>query len=333
MSGVRHLVLVDPFVGENVGMTDTRPSLIIFSPSGIVPAAAPVRKALKRLNALGFASTLDASALSKHQRFAGDDATRLDSIHRVAEAAPHVALAARGGYGLTRLLDQIEWPLIAQSVERGTAWVGYSDVTALQLAAIAHKAAGPESVGEGVTAGFWAGPMANEDFGHKDSVDGGDDVTQEVFVEAMTGELEGVGFRTEAGFDGLEARGRLWGGNLAVVQALLGTPHFPKIKGGVLFLEDVNEHPYRIERTLLQLHQAGVLDQQKAVLLGTFNGFKKSPLDRGYNLKAAIAYLRSQTTTPILTGLPFGHVPTKLCLPLGRKVNLVVQGRDVLVMW
>ena len=123
MSGVRHLVLVDPFVGENVGMTDTRPSLIIFSPSGIVPAAAPVRKALKRLNALGFASTLDASALSKHQRFAGDDATRLDSIHRVAEAAPHVALAARGGYGLTRLLDQIEWPLIAQSVERGTAWV------------------------------------------------------------------------------------------------------------------------------------------------------------------------------------------------------------------
>ena len=235
-------------------MTDTRPSLIIYSPAGIVSAAAPVRKALKRLTALGFAPTLDESALAKHQRFAGDDATRLAAIHRVAEAAPDVALATRGGYGLTRLLDQIEWPLIAHSVEQGTAWVGYSDVTALQLAALAHKATGPDTVEEGVTAGFWAGPMAIDDFGRSDSPDGGDDVTQEVFVEAMTGELEAVGFRTEPGFDGLEARGRLWGGNLAVVQSLLGTPHFPKIKGGVLFLEDINEHPYRIERTLLQLY-------------------------------------------------------------------------------
>ena len=218
-------------------------------------------------------------------------------------------------------------------MEQGTAWVGYSDVTALQLAALAHKAAGPEVVEEGVTAGFWAGPMASDDFGRADSPEGGDDVTQDVFVEAMTGELEAVGFRTEAGFDGLETRGRLWGGNMAVLQAMLGTRHFPKIKNGVLFLEDINEHPYRIERTLLQLHQAGILDQQKAILLGTFNGFKKSPLDRGYTLKTVIAYLRTLTSAPILTGLPFGHVPTKLCLPLGRKVNLVVQGRDVLVMW
>jgi muramoyltetrapeptide carboxypeptidase len=314
-------------------MTDTRPSLIIYSPAGVVPAVTPVRKALKRLTALGFSPTLDASALNKHQRFAGDDATRLAAIHRVAEAAPHVALATRGGYGLTRLLDQIEWPLIARSVEQGTAWVGYSDVTALQLAALAHKAAGPETVEEGVTAGFWAGPMAKDDFGRADSPEGGDDVTQEVFVEAMTGELEAVGFRTEAGFDGLETRGRLWGGNLTVLQSMLGTPHFPKIKSGVLFLEDINEHPYRLERTLLQLHQAGVLDQQKAILLGSFNGYKKSPLDRGYTLKTVIAYLRTLTSTPILTGLPFGHVPTKLCLPLGRKVNVVVQGRDVLVMW
>ncbi|MBP7133491.1 MAG: LD-carboxypeptidase, partial [Aquabacterium sp.] len=237
-------------------MTDTRPSLIIYSPAGVVPTAAPVRKALKRLTALGFSPTIDASALSKHQRFAGDDAERLAAIHRVAEAAPSVALATRGGYGLTRLLDQMEWSLIARSVEQGTAWVGYSDVTALQLAALAHKAAGPEVVEEGVTAGFWAGPMASDDFGRADSPEGGDDVTQDVFVEAMTGELEAVGFRTEAGFDGLETRGRLWGGNMAVLQAMLGTRHFPKIKNGVLFLEDINEHPYRIERTLLQLHQA-----------------------------------------------------------------------------
>jgi muramoyltetrapeptide carboxypeptidase len=307
--------------------------LIIYSPAGIVPVAKPVRKAARRLTALGFEASIDDSALTRHQRFAGDDEARLAAIHRVAEAAPHVAMATRGGYGLTRLLDRIDWPLVAKSVERGTAWVGYSDVTALQLAALANKATGPAKVADGTTAGFWAGPMACDDFGRADSPEGGDDVTQEVFIEAMGGELEAVGFRTEAGFDGLEASGRLWGGNLAVTLALLGTPHFPKIKGGVLFLEDVNEHPYRIERALLQLHQAGVLDQQKAIVLGAFTEYRKSPLDRGYNLKTVIAYLRSLTRTPILTGLPFGHVPTKVCLPIGRQVRLMVQGRDVFVMW
>ena len=314
-------------------MTNARPSLIVYSPAGIVPAVAPVRKAVKRLTALGFDAALDESALTKHQRFAGDDDVRLAAIHRVATAAPQVALATRGGYGLTRLLDRIDWSVMARSVERGTAWVGYSDVTALQLAALAHKATGPHQVEEGVTAGFWAGPMACDDFGRADSPEGSDDVTQDCFVEAMTGELEAVGFRTEQGFDGLEVSGRLWGGNLAVTQALLGTPHFPKIRNGILFLEDVNEHPYRIERALLQLHQSGVLDQQKAIVLGAFTEYRKSPLDRGYNLKTVISYLRTLTKTPILTGLPFGHVPTKLCLPLGRKVSLVVQGRDAFVMW
>jgi muramoyltetrapeptide carboxypeptidase len=151
----------------------------------------------------------------------------------------------------------------------------------------------------------------------------------------MSGELEAVGFRTEPGFDGLQVRGTLWGGNLCMVSSMLGTPHWPgkAIKGGVLFLEDVNEHPYRIERGLLQLHQAGVLDAQKAVLLGAFNNFRKSPLDRGYSLKTAVAHLRSVTKTPILTGLPFGHVPTKVCLPVGARVNLLVDGRNALIGW
>lgn len=307
--------------------------LIIYSPAGIVSAAAPVRRATKRLTALGFDASVDASALTKYQRFAGDDATRRDAIHRVAQAAPAVALATRGGYGLTRLLDTLDFKQIAHSVEQGTAWVGYSDVTALQLAALAHKATGPAKPGEGVSAGFWAGPMACDDFGRDDSPEGGDDVTQGCFVEAMTGELEAVGFRTEAGFDGLDVVGRLWGGNLAVTQALLGTQHFPKIKNGVLFLEDVNEHPYRIERALLQLHQAGVLDSQRAIVLGAFTEYRRSPLDRGYTLKTVIHYLRELTQVPILTGLPFGHVPVKLSLPLGRQVNLVVQGREAFVMW
>ena len=295
--------------------------LTLFTPAGVLALAAPLRRAARRLAAHGFDVRVDESALAKHQRFAGDDDTRLAALHRVAKQAPGIALATRGGYGLTRLLDRIDWKLLARSVDQGTRWVGQSDLTALQLGLLAHA--------HGVT---WAGPLACDDFGG----DAVDEVTEACFLEAMSGELEAVGFRTEAGFDGLQVSGRLWGGNLCMVCSMLGTPHWPSskvTKGGVLFLEDVNEHPYRVERGLLQLHQAGVLDAQKAVVLGAFSAWRKSPLDRGYSLKTAVAHLRSVTKTPILTGLPFGHVPTKVTMPVGARVDLLVDGRDALIGW
>ena len=298
---------------------------VLFSPSSAVASHVQLRRACQRLAALGFEARLDEAALARHQRFAGDDDTRLAALHRVARLAPSVALAARGGYGMTRLLDRIDWPLLARSVAAGTRWVGHSDFTALQLGLWAHT--GAES---------WAGPMAAGDFGRADADGGLDDVTAAVFAEALGGELEALGFRTEAGFDGLGVRGRLWGGNLTVLCSLLGTPHWPRqalAKGGVLFLEDVNEHPYRVERMLLQLQQAGVLATQKAVLLGHFTAAPKSPQDRGYTLKTAVAALRAVCSTPVLTGLPFGHVPTLMTLPLGRRVDLLVRGRDVLLGW
>jgi muramoyltetrapeptide carboxypeptidase len=297
-------------------------SLTLFAPAGALPKAAGLRLAARRLQGLGFSVAVDEAALARHQRFAGDDDTRLAAIHRVALAAPSVALAVRGGYGCTRLLDRIDWPLLARSVEQGTRWVGFSDLTALQLGLLAHS--GHES---------WAGPTAVESFGRTEAEGGVDEVTRDCFVEAMGGELEAVGFRTEAGFDGLTASGKLWGGNLAMVCSMLGTPHWPRISGGVLFLEDVGEHPYRVERYLLQLHQAGVLARQKAVLLGHFSEWKKTPLDRGYSLKTVVAHLRSVSSTPVLTGLPFGHQHPRVCLPVGRRVQLAVQGRDAFVGW
>ena len=296
--------------------------LTLFSPSGVVAKAAALRLARGRLQRLGFDVSQDADALARGQRFAGSDETRLAALHRVALAAPSVAMATRGGYGLTRLLDGIDWRLLARSVERGTRWVGHSDFTVLQLGLLAHG--GADS---------WAGPMALDDFGRSDAEGGVDEVTRDCFVEAMGGELEAVGFRTEAGFDGLSASGRLWGGNLTMLCSLLDTPHFPQIRGGILFLEDVGEHPYRVERLLLHLHQAGVLARQKAVLLGAFSAWKPVPLDRGYNLKTVVTHLRSVCATPLLTGLPFGHVQPKVCLPVGRRAQVLVDGRNVLVGW
>ncbi len=293
-------------------------SLTLFTPAGVLAQPAKLRLAARRLKAMGYAVSLDESATARHQRFAGTDEVRLGALHRIAEQAPSIAMATRGGYGLSRLLDAINWPLLARSVEQGTRWVGYSDCTALQLGLLAHT-----------RAPSWAGPLAVDDFGGETV----DEVTAGCFNEAMSGELEAVGFRTEAGFDGLQAKGTLWGGNLTMLCSLLGTRHMPKVKGGILFVEDVNDHPYRVERNLLHLLQAGVLQAQKAIVLGQFSAWKPSPLDRGYTLKSAVAAIRARTRTPVLTGLPYGHVATHVTLPMGRKAQLMVDGRNVLIGW
>jgi muramoyltetrapeptide carboxypeptidase len=304
------------------------PSLVCFSPSGVVAQPASLKLALKRLRALGFDASSDEAALARRRRFAGDDDTRLAALHRTALSGASIAMATRGGYGLTRLLDRIDWKRVARSVERGMRWVGHSDFTAFQLAALAHG--GTRT---------WAGPMACYDFGRlpeehgEPRVTAVDEVTAACFVEAMDGSLEAVGFRTDAGFDGLDVRGTLWGGNLAMLVSLLGTPHWPRIKGGILFVEDVNEHPYRVERMLLQLHQAGVLDAQRAVVVGRITEWKATPLDRGYSLKSMLAAVRSATRTPVLTGLPFGHVSTKVTLPVGARVTLATQAREAYIGW
>jgi muramoyltetrapeptide carboxypeptidase len=125
----------------------------------------------------------------------------------------------------------------------------------------------------------------------------------------------------------------LWGGNLSLLTSLLGTSYFPDIKGGILFLEDVAEHPYRIERMLTQLLYAGVLGRQRAIVLGQFTGFKLTQHDRGYKLQTVLNWLCQQIKTPVLTNLPFGHVATKVLLPVGAKADLLVEGRDALLFW
>ena len=274
--------------------------IYIYSPSSAVRDKPAVRRGVARLKAMGHDVELDESAFATHMRFAGDDETRLAAIHRAAASGADIAMITRGGYGLTRLLPAIRYKAVARAIENGTRFIGYSDFTAFQSAVLAQTGA--------VT---WAGPALGEDFGVEGEPD---EIMQACFEDLATGQGEGTGWqlpRAEHHAGLLEAQGALWGGNLAILASLVGTPWLPTIKAGILFLEDVHEHPYRVERMLIQLLHAGVLARQKAIVLGHFTNYKAAPHDTGYRLKTVVDWLRAQFKGPVLTQLPFGHVPTK----------------------
>ena len=318
--------------------------IYIYSPSGAVRDQAAFRRGVKRLTAMGHEVEVDEAALASHMRFAGDDETRLAAIHRAVASGADVALISRGGYGLTRILAGIHYKRVARAIDKGMLFVGISDFTAFQNAVLARTG--------GIT---WAGPSLGEGFGMAAPAQP-DEIMLACFNDVLNGQAEGAGWRQPAAdrvsgalvtqpsaspaerHAGLQAsfgiqKSTLWGGNLAVLTALLGTPYFPQVSRGLLFLEDVAEHPYRVERMLTQLLQAGVLAKQRAVILGQFTDYKLVPHDRGYKLKTVIDWLRGQLKIPVISNLPFGHVATKVLLPVGAPAQLLVDGRDAMLYW
>jgi muramoyltetrapeptide carboxypeptidase len=288
-----------------------------ISPSGAVEDEARLRRAMANLARAGFDVQLDRAALAVHQRFAGQDRTRAESFARAAASGCDIVMATRGGYGITRYLHQLDYRQLAAA---GKHWIGLSDFTAFHLAMLAR--AGAQT---------WAGPCLVAGFGAERFEDV-DASTLETFVDTAEGRVEALGFATR-GNSGFEAEGVLWGGNLAMVCALLGTPFFPRVEGGILFLEDVNEHPFRIERMLTQLLHAGVLARQKAIVFGHVNGYKLAGKDRGFDLPAVYRWIGRQVKAAIITGLPFGHADPVLTLPHGTRIGLAVErGTCYLVM-
>ena len=250
------------------------------------------------------------AALATQQRFAGSDEQRIAALHEAAQRDDvDIVMAARGGYGLSRLLDRIDYDLLANS---NKVFVGHSDFTALLLALYAKH-----------NVMTFAGPNAAFDFGAEVV----SDFTVEHFFSLLRAAQTTIHVSVINPY-ALKTEGVLWGGNLALVAALLGTPYMPAIDQGILFLEDINEHPYRIERMLYQLFHAGILQRQRAVILGDFSGYQLYANDAGYDLDSVILHFRERLDIPILTGLPFGHVRDKLTLPIGALCELTVAATE-----
>jgi muramoyltetrapeptide carboxypeptidase len=280
----------------------------LVAPSGYLPDPAVADRAASFFSERGWQVCAGETVSARELRFAGSDELRCAELQRFAtDPSLDVVVSARGGYGISRLLDRLDFAAIRKA---GRILVGYSDFTAFGLALLARTG--------GIS---FQGPSA-ADFGSR----GDSEFTIRSFFEAIEKPRVSIEFAAEG--PSCEAQGPLWGGNLSMLCAVVGTPYLPAVQGGILFLEDVNEAAYRVERMLVQLLHAGILQRQQAIVLGDFSPTPSLPNDNGFDLSVVVRYLRSVLTTPVVTGLPFGHGPRRVTLPIGAPGRLDVHAGE-----
>ncbi|EBX5568924.1 muramoyltetrapeptide carboxypeptidase [Salmonella enterica subsp. enterica serovar Kuessel] len=280
----------------------------LIAPSGYCINQQAALRGVQRLTDAGHQVENDEVIRRRYQRFAGTDAERLADVNSLASltSPDTIVMPVRGGYGASRLLDRIDWQALASRQQRDPLLIcGHSDFTAIQAGLLAQANV--------VT---FSGPMLAANFGAETL----NTFTEQHFWLA----LRKAQFTVEWQGDGpqCDVQGTLWGGNLAMLISLIGTPWMPTIDKGILVLEDVNEHPFRVERMLLQLEYAGILNRQSAIVLGSFSGAAPNEYDAGYSLESVYAFLRSRLSVPLITGLDFGHEQRTVTLPIGANATL-----------
>lgn len=236
---------------------------------------------------------VDEAIFEQHGYLAGDDARRAAELRAaIADDTADAIFAARGGYGATRLLEHVD---LAALAHRPKLLAGFSDISALHAL---WACAGLGSLHAPMIAALGRA---------------GDALAMR-FIAAVEG-------ATPQALDNLEtiapgrARGVLFGGNLAVLTALIGTPYLPPLEGCVLFLEDVGERPYRVDRMLTQWRHAGLLVKPCAIVLGAFSDCDANP--DGVRIEHVLHERLGALGVPVLSGIPAGHVDDNLELPLG----------------
>ncbi|APV60762.1 muramoyltetrapeptide carboxypeptidase [Salmonella enterica] len=280
----------------------------LIAPSGYCINQQAALRGVQRLTDAGHQVENDEVIRRRYQRFAGTDAERLADVNSLASltSPDTIVMPVRGGYGASRLLDRIDWQALATRQQRDPLLIcGHSDFTAIQAGLLAQ-----------VNIITFSGPMLAANFGAETL----NTFTEQHFWLA----LRKAQFTVEWQGDGpqCDVQGTLWGGNLAMLISLIGTPWMPTIDKGILVLEDVNEHPFRVERMLLQLEYAGILNRQSAIVLGSFSGAAPNEYDAGYSLESVYAFLRSRLSVPLITGLDFGHEQRTVTLPIGANATL-----------
>ena len=289
----------------------------LFASSNVGGGGDRTQLALDRVACAGFKVNNPTITNRQYLRFAGTDSQRASDLQNIATGAiavPKLLLGVRGGYGAMRLLPMIDWSTLGRIMkERGTILAGFSDVTAIQCALLAK---GDMS--------SLAAPMLYSEFGKTVP----DEVSCRQFVEALTNSNLAINISDAsltsqqlpsilASTEPTTITGTIWGGNLSVVSALAGSEYLPRIDGGIVFLEDVGEQAYRIERMLYDLYLAGVFKNQQAIVFGALSGTGEDSYDKRYDAATVVRQLHKLTGLPIYSGMSFGHIGQKSSFPLG----------------
>jgi len=276
----------------------------------VAPASAPrVSKKLNRgLNALhtnGYPYLWNPDQISRRGYLSGSDSERASQFNQMLSQTRYL-IAVRGGYGCLRILDQIDYA--AARCMPGIL-IGYSDITALQLSLFTH--AGWRSV---------SGPVAVE----------WDEITSDMKTEIRR-LLEGQILRPVKGLNterNGQCTGTLLGGNLSMIVRMIGSKYLPDLKGNLLFIEDVNEPPYRVDALLTQLKNAGILEDLGGLIVGAFTENASAESNVDMTMHEAILDCVTGYSWPVVTGLNYGHLLPRQILPIGVSATLTADSRE-----
>ncbi len=286
----------------------TGDKVAIVSPAGPLRSPETLDRGLARLRAWGLEPMVLPHAQDAARYLAGSDAARAADLQAaLADAELRAVFATRGGYGCTRLLDRLDFAPLARDPK---PIVGYSDLTAL-LAAAWRK------VG---LVGFHGPMVATVDSMAMEAAC--ERLQRDLLFRAETPPLPADGDQVAHAIRAGVAEGRLLGGNLALVTALIGTPWEIDFSGAVVFLEDTGEEPYRLDRMLTQLLATGAFARAAGVALGDFH-VDDTPL--GSESAEVVEVLHERLgglRIPVGRGFPFGHRPRSWTLPFGAMARL-----------
>jgi len=261
-----------------------------------------LRAGVRRLQELGFRVAVGEHVLDREGYLAGPDAARAEDLGwALAHPDARAVWFARGGYGSARLLDRVSWRRLARSPK---TLVGYSDLTSLFFAALSR--AGCPCL---------YGPVVAElgDARAYDAVS---------LRRSLRGEPSVLRFPASRVATPGRARGPLLGGNLSVLIHLLGTPYAPDLRGAILFLEDVGEPAYRLDRMLTHLRMSGRIAEVAGVVLGSFEPTRRRSFLRDRPIADLVEESFGPLGVPVVTGLKLGHTAGKLTLPLGGEARV-----------
>jgi muramoyltetrapeptide carboxypeptidase len=283
----------------------------LVAPSGILPDRAQVELAIENARSLGWIPVLGENVSELHGYLAGTDEQRAADLNKALRDETIDAIwCVRGGYGAMRLLRDIDFAALRANPR---PLIGFSDITALHAAI--HRECGIVS---------FHGPTARGEL---------TEFSRDSLLRAVAAQVDPCGEAPSARvLRPGKARGRLAGGNLALIASLMGTPWSVDFDGVILIIEDIDEAVYRVDRMMRQLLLAGALGKCAAIVAGDFRPPAGETSEANRTVDEVIAEAADEAGIPCLAGAPFGHIDDQWTIPLGAVAELDTEARSLHVV-